>query len=148
MAQKMVQDILAAEENAKQIVEFWCAKHLGFVPEITHEKDHLMLELYDDRVKQVISNTGELVEDIARIQSREIQKCERIFNSYERENLRLSRKLDCKFNGFFAGLTLGMTIVAATIVITKIFQRPKTPQNEALDHLHSAIIEVQESFKK
>lgn len=49
--------------NARNFIEVWCAKNLGFVPEITHEKDHLMLELYDDRVKQVIPNEGVLVED-------------------------------------------------------------------------------------
>ena len=41
----------------------WCEKNLGFVPEITHEKDHLMITLYDDRVKQVIPNNGTLVEE-------------------------------------------------------------------------------------
>lgn len=51
--------------TAREFVQEWCYKNLGFVPEITHEKDHLMLELYDDRVKQVIPNKGILVEDMA-----------------------------------------------------------------------------------
>lgn len=49
--------------TAREFIIDWCYKHLGFVPEITHEKDHLMLELYDDRVKQVVPNQGLLVED-------------------------------------------------------------------------------------
>ena len=53
-----------AEWNARDFISDWCLKNLGFLPEITHEKDHLMLELYDDRVKQVVPNTGILVEDM------------------------------------------------------------------------------------
>lgn len=49
---------------AREFIIDWCLKNLGFIPEITHEKDHLMLDLYDDRVKQVIPNKGILVEDI------------------------------------------------------------------------------------
>lgn len=52
------------EWSATEFVFDWCAKHLGFIPEVTYEKDYLMLELYDDRVKQVIPNTGILVEDL------------------------------------------------------------------------------------
>lgn len=50
---------------AHTFVEEWCAVNLGFIPEIVYRKDHLMLELYDDRVKQVVPNEGWLVEDIA-----------------------------------------------------------------------------------
>lgn len=52
--------------GAREFVIDWCLRNLGFLPEITHEKDHLMLELYDDRVKQVIPNEGLLVEDLYR----------------------------------------------------------------------------------
>lgn len=58
-----------AEWGAADFITDWCMKHLGFVPEITHEKDHLMLELYDDRVKQVIPNKGILVEDLVKQRS-------------------------------------------------------------------------------
>lgn len=51
------------EWTTLEFIQEWCYRILGFVPEITHEKDHLMLELYDDRVKQVIPNTGILIED-------------------------------------------------------------------------------------
>lgn len=42
----------------------WCEKNLGFVPEITHEKDHLMEALYDDRVIQVVPNKGIVIKDL------------------------------------------------------------------------------------
>lgn len=50
--------------SAMEFVQDWCLRNLGFIPEITHEKDHLMLCLYDDRVKQVVPNEGTLVEDV------------------------------------------------------------------------------------
>lgn len=40
-------------------IEFWLQQHVGRVLPVTHEKDHLMVELWDDRVVQVIPNTGE-----------------------------------------------------------------------------------------
>lgn len=51
--------------SARFFIRNWCQKYLGFVPEITHEKDQLMTDLYDDRVKQVVPNKGTLVEDDA-----------------------------------------------------------------------------------
>ena len=42
-------------------IKVWCHKNLGFVPEITCEKDHLMIELWDDiRLIKVKRNTGEI----------------------------------------------------------------------------------------
>lgn len=55
----------SVKRTASSYIREWCDKHLGFVPEIVHQKDHLMLELYDDRVKQVVPNKGILVEDLA-----------------------------------------------------------------------------------
>lgn len=49
--------------SAKSFVQDWYIKFLGFMPEVTHEKDYAMLVLYDDRVKQVIPNKGILLED-------------------------------------------------------------------------------------
>lgn len=51
------------EWHAVDFIRDWCYDHLGFVPEVTHEKDHLMLALYDDHAKQVVTNEGVLVED-------------------------------------------------------------------------------------
>jgi hypothetical protein len=47
--------------TALEFIQDWCYIHLGFVPEITHEKDHLMLNLFDDRVVQVEPNTGRVL---------------------------------------------------------------------------------------
>ena len=55
----------ATRNYAHQFINDWCHFNLGFIPEIVYQKDHLMLELYDDRVKQVVPNEGWLVEDIA-----------------------------------------------------------------------------------
>lgn len=49
--------------TAKIFIMDWCLKNLGFIPEITHQKDGSMIELYDDRVKQVVPNEGILVEE-------------------------------------------------------------------------------------
>lgn len=46
------------EAEAREYIEKWCEKNLGFVPEITHEKDALMEACYDDRSIQVFPNTG------------------------------------------------------------------------------------------
>lgn len=53
-------------EDARKHIEKWCEKNLGFVPEITHEKDALMETLYDDRVQQVIPNTGITMEEASK----------------------------------------------------------------------------------
>lgn len=57
---------LKDEWTPLEFIQEWCYRILGFVPEIVYQKDHLMLELYDDRVKQVVPNEGWLVEDIAK----------------------------------------------------------------------------------
>ena len=47
--------------TAREFVQDWCWRVLGFVPEVTHQKDHLMLNLFDDRVVQVEPNTGRIL---------------------------------------------------------------------------------------
>lgn len=42
----------------RSAIERWLRENKIPVSEITHEKDHLMLELWDDRVVQVVPNTG------------------------------------------------------------------------------------------
>lgn len=51
--------------DARYYVCEWCAKHLGFTPDVVFQKDAHMIQLYDDRVKQVVPNTGILVENLA-----------------------------------------------------------------------------------
>lgn len=46
------------EEEAREIIERWCLENLGFIPEVTHEKDALMDQCFDDRSIQVFPNTG------------------------------------------------------------------------------------------
>lgn len=52
--------------TACDFIADWCLENLGFVPEIVYQKDPLMLELYDDRCKQVEPNTGVVIEEKAR----------------------------------------------------------------------------------
>lgn len=47
--------------KAKKYVEKWCEKNLGFVPEITHDKDASMAVLFDDRAVAVEQNTGKVL---------------------------------------------------------------------------------------
>jgi hypothetical protein len=42
----------------RERIEKWCLEHIGHVLEITNVKDYRMLELWDDRAKEVVSNTG------------------------------------------------------------------------------------------
>lgn len=44
-----------------EVVAEWCLKHIGVRLPITNVKDQAMIELWDDRVVQVIKNTGEPV---------------------------------------------------------------------------------------
>lgn len=43
----------------------WCDEHLGFRPEITDRKDFQMECLYDDRARQVVTNDGHDMKNIA-----------------------------------------------------------------------------------
>ena len=63
-------------QYACQYINDWCHFNLGFVPEIVFAKDHLMIELYDDRVKQVEPNTGLVIED-------ELRRCRERLAIYE-----------------------------------------------------------------
>jgi hypothetical protein len=47
--------------KAKKYVEWWCSKHLGFVPEVTYVKDASMVALFDDRAVSVEQNTGKIL---------------------------------------------------------------------------------------
>lgn len=51
---------------AKKAIEHWCLRHLGEILPITCIKDFEMLELWDDRAVQVISNTGNPVGESTR----------------------------------------------------------------------------------
>lgn len=42
-------------------IEAWCLEHIGQILPITNSKDYQMVELWDDRCVQVVTNTGEIV---------------------------------------------------------------------------------------
>ena len=127
--------------RASDFITEWCEKHLGFVPEITHEKDHLMLELYDDRVKQVVPNKGILVEDIARRNNLICKEQSKILHDLDRENASLLLKLNSKLNGFSAGFSLALIIVFLVVVGIVIYDshKQKTSLSEAEKNLDTAI---------
>ena len=45
------------------LIHEWCIKHIGRALDITATKDIQMVELWDDRCKQVIPNTGLSIEE-------------------------------------------------------------------------------------
>lgn len=50
-------------EDIRELIQQWCKEHLGKTLPVTHEKDHKMIELWDDRVRQVVKNTGRFVDE-------------------------------------------------------------------------------------
>ena len=93
----------ANRNYAHQFINDWCHFNLGFIPEIVYQKDHLMLELYDDRVKQVVPNEGLLVEDLYMELGKEAKKM-------YADNGWLVAKLESKRNGFWAGFWLAFLL--------------------------------------
>lgn len=102
----------AKRNYAHHFINDWCHFNLGFIPEIVYQKDHLMLELYDDRVKQVVPNKGLLVEDLYR-------ECGRMLEQVHSDNGWLLEKLESKLNGFWNGLILGflLSMAASSIIM-------------------------------
>jgi hypothetical protein len=47
-------------------IQAWCKEHLGQELGVTCAKDFGMIELWDDRAKQVIPNTGEALEELSK----------------------------------------------------------------------------------
>lgn len=125
--------------GAREFVIDWCLRNLGFLPEITHEKDHLMLELYDDRVKQVVPNEGLLVEDLYR-------ECGKMLLQTHADNGWLLYKLSNKFTGFSAGLWIGalltMLIFAGIEAYDKWFGQEKEPARVRFEAAHKALSDL------
>jgi hypothetical protein len=48
-------------QEARKVIEKWCARHLGIIIPITCTKNLSMIDLWDDRCKQVVLNKGEFV---------------------------------------------------------------------------------------
>ena len=127
------------EWTAHDFIADWCLEHLGFLPEITHEKDHLMLELYDDRVKQVVPNEGLLVEDLYR-------ECGEMLKEVHSDNGWLLAKLRLKSNGFLAGLWIGALLTALTVAgveaYDKWFGPEKEPARVSFENAHKALHDI------
>jgi len=116
--------------TAKEFIQEWCYRNLGFVPEIVYQKDHLMLELYDDRVKQVVPNEGWLVEDIATSKRKTV--------TIDRVKVVDAKWWD-RLNWFFIG------IVFAGIAWSILSAWMTKPLPEATEKLHEAIHEFMKS---
>ena len=48
-------------ERQRALIGAWCVEHIGQALPITHGKDVMMVELFDDRARQVETNTGMLI---------------------------------------------------------------------------------------
>ena len=116
----------------------WCLKNLGFLPEITYEKDRLMLELYDDRVKQVVPNEGLLVEDLYR-------RCDAVLRKVNADNVWLFSKLSSKFNGFWAGLWLGFLLPTMAVIGIEVYDtwfKQKEPARVRFEAAHKVLCDL------
>ena len=124
--------------GAREFVIDWCLRNLGFLPEITHEKDHLMLELYDDHVKQVVPNEGLLVEDLYR-------ECGEILRKAHSDNCWLLAKLNSKFNGFWAGLCLGVLLSMMAVIGDVVYDtwfKQKEPARVRFEAAHKVLCDL------
>ena len=130
---------VANRNYAHQFINDWCHFNLGFIPEIVYQKDHLMLELYDDRVKQVVPNEGLLVEDLYR-------ECGRMLKQVHTDNGWLLAKLASKLNGFCSGLLLGgllsMAVVAGIKAYDKWFGPVKDPARVRFEAAHKVLCDL------
>lgn len=118
----------AAKYTATQYIQDWCEEtaQLGFIPEVVYQKDHLMLELYDDHVKQVVPNEGWLVEDIA-ASKRVVHKIERV------------EYVDCKQYERLGWFVLGMLAMILIVASVNVYLVETTTVPEAESKLRDAV---------
>ena len=109
---------------------------LCFVPEIVYQKDHLMLELYDDRVKQVVPNEGLLVEDLYR-------ECGEMLKQSRADNGWLLAELGSRCNKFLTGMLVWTLFTVLTFAGIEAyntwFNRENEPMRVRLENAHKAI---------
>lgn len=110
---------------ARDFIADWCQHYLGFIPEIVHQKDHLMLELYDDRVKQVVPNEGWLVEDIA-ASKRVVRRIECV------------EYINCKWYDRLGSFLFGMVVMTIIVVAIQLYLASTVIVSEAERKLHDA----------
>lgn len=104
----------------REFIQDWCYRFLGFVPDIVYQKDHLMIELYDDRVKQVVPNEGWLIEDIA-MSKRQVY----VRREIEQMDIRWSSRILCFLFGMAAACLL---VFAAHVYIAATTTVPEAEQ--------------------
>jgi hypothetical protein len=128
-----------AKYTATQYIQDWCEEtaQLGFVPEIVYQKDHLMLELYDDRVKHVVPNTGVLVEDIAKSEEDKNHslhvRLHRMIDSQAEFQIRL---LLNRGIAFFCGCVL--MLIASVLIELFVLDTDESKRATAARELHDA----------
>ena len=124
------------EWNALMFIIDWCANQLGFIPEIVYQKDHLMLELYDDRVKQVVPNEGLLVEDLYR-------ECGEMLKQSRADNGWLLAELGLRCNKFLTGMLVWTLFTVLTFAGIEAyntwFNRENEPMRVRLENAHKAL---------
>ncbi len=120
---------------ASYFIRKWCETNLGFIPEIVYQKDHLMLELYDDRVKQVVPNEGWLVEDIA--------ASKRVHTT---TTITKTELVSAKWHDRLSFFMLGMAVTSILVIITlHIAEMNAKPMPDAVQKLHDAIHEYKQA---
>ena len=121
------------EWYARDFIADWCQHYLGFIPEIVYQKDHLMLELYDDRVKQVVPNEGWLVEDIA--------ASKRVVRTIEHVEY-----VDCKWFDRFSAFSIGVLVACILFTALTMWRAKSVP--ESIRNLDEAVQQYHESYLK
>lgn len=117
---------LEAEWTPLEFIQEWCYRVLGFVPEVVYQKDHLMLELYDDRVKQVVPNEGWLIEDIA-MSKRQVY----VRREVEQVDIRWPSRVLC--------VLLGMLVACLVMFAAHVYIAATTTVPEAEQKLNDAV---------
>ena len=125
--------------TALEFIQDWCYRHLGFVPEITHEKDHLMLDLYDDRCHQVVPNTGKVVEEQYDALYREYGNLRRLASELASSNKSLSWWERVFWASVGASLLLGLATIMAEVF--------KADHPDRVEADHPACVEAEERLK-
>lgn len=132
---------LKGQWTALEFIQDWCWKHLGFVPEVTHEKDHLMLDLYDDRCHQVEPNTGVVIAD----------RCAELEKKLEQKEakvrvVRIVERVDLRWTSGLLYLCLGLAIGWLLFIGLQCWLNANAvPQRE--QKLHDALCEYLEASK-
>lgn len=134
---------LKDEWTPLEFIQEWCYRTLGFVPEVVYQKDHLMLELYDDRVKQVVPNEGWLIEDIAK-SKRQVH----VVHALDKIDLRWSERILCFLSGMLIASLVGLAIQVYATTTTTIPEAERKLHDAASDYIQSKINERVEGLLK